>query len=290
MGRLTRYYAKVCELEDFSDPELAGLISEIDPELSAERPHRKGWEFAMGALFLRDVGVLRADATVLDVGAGTASTLFWLAQRVGKVVAVDIYGEGEFRHREAQCAFADDPAAWAPYEYPRAQLEVQVMDARRLGFADESFDAVVSFSSIEHFGTRQEIAHASREIGRVLKQGSHAFLVTEGFVRQHPLDRVRLRGSREIRALGGRPHRLSLRPSGDVLTRRELHECVVAPSGLSLVQPLDLSVRGETRRNVQRLAGAGSALCPGVRYPHVLLRGRFGSLFTSVCLPLEKRP
>jgi SAM-dependent methyltransferase len=235
----------------------------------------------MGALFLRDAGVLRSDATVLDVGAGTESMLFWLARRVARVVAVDVYGLGEFSHREAPAGFADDPAGWAPYEYPRDRLEVQVMDARQLGFADGSFDAVVSFSSIEHFGMRPEIAQAARELGRVLKPGGHAFLVTEAFVRQSALDRIPLR----------RAGRRSLRPSGDVFTPRELHECVVAPSGLSLLQPLDLSVTRETTRNIQRFTRAG-CVNPSAddRYPHILLRGRFGSLFTSVCLPLQKRP
>jgi hypothetical protein len=59
---LTRQYAKLCDLADFADDELAAAISDIKPTASATRPHRKPWEFAMGALFLRDAGRLDGDA------------------------------------------------------------------------------------------------------------------------------------------------------------------------------------------------------------------------------------
>src|SRR5215208_2964290 len=143
---LTRHYAKACDLPDFADPEIAPLIAEIDPDQSADRPHRKGWEFAMTALVLRD------DAEVLDVGAGSEPILFWLASRVKRVVAVDIYGRGGFGAREATRSFIDDPASFAPYDYPHDALEVRDMDARELEYPDASFDAVFSLSSIEHFG------------------------------------------------------------------------------------------------------------------------------------------
>ena len=129
---LTRQYAKTCDLPDFSDPEIAPLITEIAPDLSAAEPHRKGWEFAMTALFLRDAGVLRDDAAVLDIGAGSEPILFWLANRVGRVVAGDIYGRGGFGEREATRSFIDDPPSFAPYDYPHDRLEVEDMDARSL--------------------------------------------------------------------------------------------------------------------------------------------------------------
>src|SRR5215217_4522934 len=94
---LSRSFAKVCDLPDFRDPDIAALIPEIAPAHRPDRPHRKSWEYAMAALFLRDLGYLDGRARVLDVGAGTAEILFWLAQRVGQVVAVDIYGAGPFR-------------------------------------------------------------------------------------------------------------------------------------------------------------------------------------------------
>src|SRR3954454_6409588 len=172
---LSRQYAKVVDLRDFRDPEIAELISEISPGESADRPYRKPWEFAMGALFLRDVGRLEGDAEVLDVAAGSEPILYWLANRARRVVATDIYGRGRFGEREATISMLDDPGAHAPYPYPADRLEVLDMDARQLSFPDASFDVVISFSSIEHFGSPDEIAAAAREIGRVLRPGGHAF-------------------------------------------------------------------------------------------------------------------
>ena len=61
-------------------------------------------------------------------------------------------------------------------------------DARELPFPDGAFDVVFSLSSIEHFGGPRDVARAAREMGRVLKPGGHAFVVTECFVRLHPLE------------------------------------------------------------------------------------------------------
>jgi SAM-dependent methyltransferase len=181
---LSRQYAKVCDLADFADEELTALISDIVPSVSAERPHRKAWELAMGALFLRDVGRLDGTAEILDIGAGQEDIVFWLARHARRVVATDIYGRGSFAEREAAASMLADPASLAPYPYPHERLEVLDMDARSLDFADESFDAVVSFSSIEHFGGPTGIASSARELARVLRPGGHAFLVTELYLSQ----------------------------------------------------------------------------------------------------------
>jgi hypothetical protein len=53
------------------------------------------------------------------------------------------------------------------------------MDARRLEFEDESFDFVFSASSIEHFGSVEDIETALREMHRVLKPGGACVLTTE---------------------------------------------------------------------------------------------------------------
>jgi SAM-dependent methyltransferase len=276
---LTRAYAKTCSLRDFGDPELAPLITDIAPHLSAERPHRKGWEHAMAALFLRDTGRLTSATEVLDVGAGAEPMLFWLAQQVGRVVAVDMYGRGRFATREARRSFFDDPGAFAPYPAPVDRIEVHDMDARDLAFADSSFDAVVSLSAIEHFGSRSDIARAAREIGRVLRPGGHAFLVTELLMNAQVVDRWLSPSLCRIRR--------RLRISGDVLTLAELDRLLIGPSRLSLMQPIDTTMRREDLANVQRLRLRGTPLAKGDPYPHIVLRCA-GSLFTSVALPLVK--
>jgi SAM-dependent methyltransferase len=286
----SRRFAKVCELEDFADPELAALIEEISPAEHASRPHRKPWEFAMGALFLRDAGRLGGDAEILDVGAGSETILYWLANRARRIIAIDVYGRGGFGDREAAASMLADPASHAPYGYPVGRLEVHDMDARRLEFPDESFDAVVSFSSIEHFGTPADIATAAREIGRVLRPGGHAFIVTEVFVEHHPLDRAPALVAVRALTLGRRCAGATLwrRPIAECFTPRELEKRLIEPSGLQLMQPLALHQSAISRQNVHTVNVDGSVTSStGSEYPHLAIRAHL-STFTSVCLPLVK--
>lgn len=286
---LTRQYAKLCDLPDFGDPEIAALIPEIAPDHSAAEPHRKAWEFAMGALFLRDTGHLDGDAEILDLGAGHEEIVFWLAQRAKRVLATDIYGRGAFGDREATASMLEDPASLAPYPYPEDRLDVRDMDARRLDLEDESVDAVVSFSSIEHFGGPSGIEASAREIGRVLRPGGHAFLVTELFVEQHPIDHRPIQFAVRLATLGRRCAGATPRwgPT-EVFNERQLRNWVLKPSGLELMQPFDLSLSEASKSNVHWIEQDGSvASSTGKPYPHILLRAHL-STFTSLCLPLVK--
>lgn len=258
-------------------------MTEIAPTFAATRPHRKGWEYAMAALFFRDTGRLDGTAEILDVGAGTAEILFWLAGRARRVVAVDTYGEGRFAEREAPASMLADPTAHAPYEYPRDRLEVRRMDARALAFDDASFDAVISLSSIEHFGARGDIARSAAEIGRVLRPGGHALVVTEVMTALGALTNRLLASSVRAVSLG------RLRPSVEAFTRRTLQRDVVSPSGLELVQPMSFTLSRASLDNVQTIRLDGRvASRTGEPYPHVTVRA-FGATWTSACVPLVKR-
>jgi SAM-dependent methyltransferase len=282
---LTRHYAKVCDLPDFAEAEVADLIPQIAPRLSADRPHRKGWEYARGALFLRDTGHLRRSSEILDVGAGSDEIVFWLSNRVRRVVAIDTYGRGPFRDREAVADMLSTPGKHAPYAFDRDRLEVRDMDARELAFPDGSFDAVVSFSSIEHVGGPRDIGRAAREIGRVLKPGGHALIVTELFVHQPLRARAPVQFAARL-ATGGRrcpdatPRR---RAFPEVLKRSELHRWIVEASGLDLMQPLDCELSPESRASRYRFDERTVDEAP----PHIVVEA-VGSVFTSVALPLLK--
>jgi SAM-dependent methyltransferase len=289
---LSRQYAKLCDLADFRDPALLAAIRDILPERDPEAHiERKVWEFASLALFLRDVGRLGEDTEALAIGAGSERIVFWLTRHLGRVVATDIYGDGAFSSREAPASMLRDPAAHAPYPYREDRLEVRWMDARKLDFPDASFDVVFSLSSIEHFGSPADISRSAAEMGRVLKPGGYAVVVTDCFARRHPLNAAPVDFAVRLAALGTRRRTATLRRRavlGEVFTPRELITRIVEPSGLRLLQPLDLSLSPATWATATRIFPDGSLEeRPGGHYPLVLLRAS-RSAFSSVFLPLRK--
>jgi SAM-dependent methyltransferase len=286
---LRRQYAKLCDISDF-DAELRARIQEIVPGLApGEEAHRKYWEYALLTFFLEDVGMLTDQTQALGIGAGEETVLFWLANRLGGVVATDIYGEGAFADREAREVMLRNPAAVAPYPYRTNRLHVAKMDGRALEFADGTFDFVFSLSSLEHFGGPLDVARGARELGRVLRPGGYAFVVTECFLGWHPLDSPLVQTAVRFATLGRRcsvatPKRRML----DVLTWREIRRRILQPSGLTLVQPVDRTVSAASWTNLARWSGAGEITpATGSLYPHVLLRAQ-GAPWTSIALPLQR--
>ncbi len=288
--RLRRQYVKLCDLHDFDDPLVRGRIREIVPGLPPEQElHRKYWEYALLTLFLEDVGALGEGTKALSVAAGHEEVLFWLANRVGRVVATDIYGRGSFAAREADAAMLTDPARFAPYPFRRERLEVLEMDALDLRFEDGSFDVVFSLNSIEHFGGRREIVRAARELARVLRPGGHAFIVTECFVGRHPLNSKLLQTGIRFGSFQRLCRTAALgRRVIEVLTAREAQSWIVRGSGLELLQPLDRRVSRESWENLVHFGGDG-VLRPrtGRDWPHILLEA-YGAPWTSVALALRR--
>ena len=287
----SRQYVKVCDRRDFDDAQQMAMLREIagpgvEPGMEM---HRKLWEYAMLGLYLSDADALREDAEALAIAAGSEEPLYWLANRIGRVVATDIYGEGDFAYREATATMLTDPAAFAPYPYRQDRLEVRSMNALELDFPDESFDIVYSLSSIEHFGGPPETAAASREMARVLRPGGHLVIVTECLLGRHLLDvplvnyaiRIASRGKRCATAT---PRRRAT----DAFTPRELQRDIIGPSGLRLVQPLSLEQSPQTFDNVIRW-GVDGTLDPAreASRPHIVLKA-FGAPWTSVFLALRK--
>jgi SAM-dependent methyltransferase len=134
----------------------------------------------MTARAFRDLGALGDDARVLGVGAGHEATIYWLTTRAGQVVATDLYeAEDDWSETDSSADMLTDPGRYWDGPWNPERLEVRHMDALQLDFPDDSFDAVFSSSSIEHFGGFREIRRSIEEIYRVLKPGGVAALATE---------------------------------------------------------------------------------------------------------------
>jgi SAM-dependent methyltransferase len=184
----------------------------------------------------------------------------------------------------------EDPAAHAPFAYREDRLEVRRMDARRLEFADESFDVVYSLSSLEHFGGPADVARAAAEIGRVLRPGGVALLCVDFAVRLHPLNRAPVDLAARLASRGRHRRVASLRRRSAIEARtgRELLAQVVRPSGLELMQALDLSISPQSWDNLCRLYPDGrQAPASGRLFPHILVQID-RSVLTSACLPLRR--
>ncbi len=290
---LSRQYCKLCDRRDFDDPAVRGRLREIGgPGVTGDAElHRKLWEYAMLGLYLEEAGALTPDACALAVAAGHEAPLYWLSNRIGRVVATDIYGEGGFAvdGREADASMLTDPAHWAPYAYRADRLEVRHMDALDLQFPDASFDVVFSLSSIEHFGAWENLHRAAGEMARVLRPGGHLVIVTEAIIGTHLLDSPRLQQLIRLLTRGRRcPGADGSRRITDALTPAELQRHVIAPTGLELVQPLDTTLSPESLENLQLWQddGVGSTTT-GRPFPHIALKAH-GAPWTSVFLAFRK--
>lgn len=269
-------YSAACSIEHFASDGLRALIREIfpeelatEPEFPAGREARKYWEIAMSVRALRDLGALRPDARILGVGAGSEPTSFILTRQAAEVVATDLYlGAGEW-DGEAPPAMLVAPGSCTRTDHRPERLTVRHMDARVLQFPDESFDGVYSSSSIEHFGSDEEIAAASYEMGRVLKPGGVLALTTELLV------------------MG--PSGAKGWPGCRLFAEADLRRLVVEASGLELVGDLDLGVSPATleapRNLVTVLEGWNAGR--GLETPHLVLVSE-GQVFTAVHLTLTK--
>jgi SAM-dependent methyltransferase len=285
-----RQYVKLCDVRDFDDPLVRERIREVVPGLDPRQEvHRKYWEYALLTLFMEDVGALDEETEALSVAAGHEDVLFWLANRIGRVVATDIYGQGPFAHREADETMVENPSAFAPYPYPQHRLDVIEMNALDLRFPNGSFDFVFSLNSIEHFGGRREIVQAAREMARVLRPGGHAFIVTECFVGRHLYNSRFFQTAVRMGTLGrlcaiASPRRRVV----DVMTREEVMSRIVRGSGLELLQPLDRKVSRESAQNIVHLGWDAELTFPtGEEWPHVMLEA-YGAPWTSIALALRK--
>jgi SAM-dependent methyltransferase len=245
-------------LEDWQNAELVQTMRHLHPGLSAGIPnypngheHRKAWEYAQTLRGLRRLGVLPPDGLVLSVAGGHEEPAFELTNHVRWVFLTDRYGTSNFREFEGDSSMLVAPDRFAPFPYNRKRLVVQHMDALDLRFEDNTFDALLCLSSVEHFGGFSEAIVALREMHRVLKPNGVAALTTECIVNGGP----------------------EFQDANMILfTPQSLLSFSQGVPGMDLVEPFDSSMSEMTLQTRQSLVTAVVEGHQGrVQYPHIIL-------------------
>ncbi|MGE0451584.1 MAG: methyltransferase domain-containing protein [Vicinamibacterales bacterium] len=251
---------RLCELANpakWDNEEWLAILRSLglgDDKLSM---HRKRYEFTQLLYGCERLGALSERAAFLSVGAGHEPVLYWLANRVERVVAIDLY-EGAWQHeraREGDPAVLDDPLRYAPFAFRSDRLAFRRMNARRLEFESDTFDVAYSLSSIEHFGGLPGAIETIREMARVVRPGGLVVVATEYVIGGPPLDET-------------------FQPS-------EIRE-LLAASGLDLVEPIDEQVYERYRTRPVLLA-----VTDPYQSPHMTVQVG-DTVFTSVIAFLRK--
>lgn len=109
---------------------------------------------------------LKESDVVLDVGCGEGTLSLAIGKSVQKVVGVDTMSE------------SIDNAKFKAKEVPYINAEFHCQKIEKLGFAEQSFDKVFSFSVIEHIPNYQEVFE---EIFHILKEGGELIISVDSF-------------------------------------------------------------------------------------------------------------
>jgi len=157
------------------------------PPLATER---RGWDAAVRPLVGGGDGRLwRVHSDAINASLVAR----WLEPAMqARVLKTDLFDEamgvglapllGTRAHRIAAIDIAPSVLHAAAARYP--DLDIVAADVRQLPFADESFDAVVSNSTLDHFKTRDDIRTALAGIHRVLRPGGRLVLTMDNL--RHP--------------------------------------------------------------------------------------------------------
>lgn len=136
------------------------------------------WESKVGKIRERDRILddldLRGDEMILDVGCGRGLFLIGAAHRLttGKAIGVDIWQSGDQSGNRREV-----PLENARIEGVAGRIAVLDGDARRLPFADGSFDVVLSSMVLHNLRGSADRKGAVREVARVLKPGGRVALL-----------------------------------------------------------------------------------------------------------------
>jgi SAM-dependent methyltransferase len=144
--------------------------------------YRKGWEWTHCVYGLHQLGALAANARGLGVGAGRECLIFYFADHIREVVALDLYGNTQWSSsggREASEEVLQNPERFNPRAVDLGNIRFANCSGTDIKEPTASFDFCWSMSSIEHFGGHQAAATAMQEMARVTKPGGIVAVATE---------------------------------------------------------------------------------------------------------------
>lgn len=124
----------------------------------------------------------RGDENVLDVGCGRGLFLIGAAKRLksGKATGVDIWNPEDLSGNTTDAALANARA-----EGVDKRVKVETADARKLPFADRSFDVVLSSLALHNISYSGERNKALHEMNRVLKPGGYLAIFDIFYTKQY---------------------------------------------------------------------------------------------------------
>jgi SAM-dependent methyltransferase len=188
---LTSCLCETCDPLRYEDPAWMRFHASIEPysvdkhlfkHTNGGHVLRKGWEWTHCVYGLDQLGCLHPNNTALGVGAGRECLIFYFAERLRSVVALDLYGNELWSSsggKEASAEVIEDPQRFCPVPVPLHKLRFVNGDGTDLKFQDNTFDFCWSMSSIEHFGGHEAAARSMQEMARVTKPGGIIAVATE---------------------------------------------------------------------------------------------------------------
>ncbi len=245
---------KVCRISDCKNSLWSKGFEDLLFPSNQELFHRKIWEFCQIIYGLRKLKRLSPEAIALGIGCGHEELMYFLANKIKMVYAIDLYEEA-YLGGEGDNDVLVHPDKYAPFHYRNDHLKIMKMNAKNLQFDDNTFDFIFSLSSIEHFGSRKSQLEALKEMRRVLKPAGILAITTELI-----LNRIGRRNE---------------------YFRIEEIEKLIQEAGFIIKEPFDLSIEKE-------LADSPLSLPMEVfKTPHVILRN-LNTIHTSLSLFAEK--
>jgi arsenite methyltransferase len=115
----------------------------------------------------------KGNENVLDIGTGLGIYMIGAAKHLttGKSIGIDIWRAEDLSNNSVENAYQN-----AELENVRDKVEIKNEDARKLSFADNTFDVVLSMWCIHNIDDKAEQEKACFEIARVLKPHGTALI------------------------------------------------------------------------------------------------------------------